>query len=167
MGICTHIVITAVKLINTRSPPSPEFFCVPDPVLGSKDTKMKLAWLSSFSGPNEGNKTFEQVSHYPKRPAPHWKIRKLRDCPTEEGPWLEERSRSWSTKKKKIKERFAHGKGKQCRDSMTKAMGSTEPDLLRDSELFFLTCELRKVFLWPALCENLQRGMEVGLRKVS
>lgn len=50
---------------------------------------------------------------------------------------------------------------------MNKGMGSTEPDLLRDSEMFFLTCELRKVFLGLVLCENLQREMEVGLREVS
>ena len=40
VGACTHTFITAVKFINMHSPPSPEFFRVPDPVLGSKDTKM-------------------------------------------------------------------------------------------------------------------------------
>lgn len=71
-------------------------------------------------GPNVGNQTFEQVSHYLKRPAPHRKISKLGDCPMEEGPLLEERPGSGNIKKQKSKERFAHGKGEQYRDSMDK-----------------------------------------------
>lgn len=98
-------------------------------------------------GPNVGNQTFEQVSHYLKRPAPHWKISKLGNCPMEKGPLLEERPGSGNIKKTKKQGEVCPWERRAVQRQHGQRMGSTEPDLLKDSEMFFLTCELRKVFL--------------------